>query len=150
MKGKQRCKILKELRQQIAAQNDIAYVTSECRHKGDCLGTCPKCESEVRYLERELEKRVRLGKAVTLVGLAAGITFASVGCTASDGFSKNSEVDGDMAAPSEIVSDSEECEDPENCSDDIMEPLGGDPVEWFEEEEDGETAGAPPTSDYLE
>ena len=69
-KGKRTCKILKEIRAQIAAENDIAFVTSECKHQGDCAGTCPKCEAEVRYLEKELEKRIRLGKAVTVAGLS--------------------------------------------------------------------------------
>ena len=59
MKGKKRCKILKEIRRQIAENNDIEFITSECKHQGDCLGTCPKCEAELRYLERELEKRQR-------------------------------------------------------------------------------------------
>lgn len=40
-RGKQTCKILKEIRRQIAEANDIEFVTSECRYKGDCLGTCP-------------------------------------------------------------------------------------------------------------
>ena len=56
-RGKQTCKILKEIRKQIAAENDIKLVIEECTYQGDCLGTCPKCEAEVRYLERELEKR---------------------------------------------------------------------------------------------
>ena len=43
--GKQTCKILKEIRKQIAEKNDIAFVTEECRHKGDCAGTCPACEA---------------------------------------------------------------------------------------------------------
>ncbi len=81
-KGKRTCKILKEIRAQIAAENDIAFVTSECKHQGDCAGTCPKCEAEVRYLERELEKRAKLGKAVTVAGLAAAITATSISATA--------------------------------------------------------------------
>lgn len=47
-KGKRTCKILKEIRRQIAEANDIEYVVEECQYKGDCLGTCPKCEAEVR------------------------------------------------------------------------------------------------------
>ena len=80
-KGKQTCKILKEIRKQIAAENDIELITSECTHKGDCAGTCPKCEAEVRYLERELEKRQRLGKAAVFAGmtLSTAITAASCG-----------------------------------------------------------------------
>lgn len=80
MKGKQRCKILKEIRRQIAENNDIEYVVSECKHQGDCLGTCPKCEAEVRYLERELERRRKLGMAVTVAGLAVMMTASSAAC----------------------------------------------------------------------
>ena len=78
--GKKRCKILKEIRRQIAVNNDTEFVTSECKHQGDCLGTCPKCEAEVRYLERELEKRMKLGKAVAVAGLAVALTTSTVGC----------------------------------------------------------------------
>ena len=84
MKGKQRCKILKEIRRQIAENNDIEYVVSECKHQGDCLGTCPKCEAEVRYLERELERRRKLGLAVTVAGLAVMMTASSVACNTAN------------------------------------------------------------------
>ena len=40
-KGKRTCKILKEIRRQIAEANDIEYVVEECQYKGDCLGTSP-------------------------------------------------------------------------------------------------------------
>lgn len=70
-RGKQTCRILKEIRRQIAEANDIEFVTSECRYKGDCLGTCPKCEAEVRYLEQQLRVRSLAGKAVALAGISA-------------------------------------------------------------------------------
>ena len=79
-KGKQTCKILKEIRKQIAAENDIDLVVSECTYQGDCLGTCPKCEAEVRYLERELEKRQRMGKAAVFAGMSLGTLFAATSC----------------------------------------------------------------------
>ena len=79
-KGKQTCKILKEIRKQIAAENDIELVVSECTYQGDCLGTCPKCEAEVRYLERELEKRQRMGKAAVFAGMSLGTLFAATSC----------------------------------------------------------------------
>ena len=72
-RGKQTCKILKEIRQQIAEANDIEFITSECQYQGDCLGTCPKCEAEVRYLEQQLERKRRVGKAIALFGLSTGI-----------------------------------------------------------------------------
>ena len=79
-KGKQTCKILKEIRKQIAAENDIKLVIEECTYHGDCLGTCPKCEAEVRYLERELEKRQRLGKAAIFAGMTIGTAITAASC----------------------------------------------------------------------
>ena len=76
-KGKQTCKILKEIRKQIATENDIKLVIEECTYQGDCIGTCPKCEEEVRYLERELEKRQRMGKAAIVAGLSVGLLGTS-------------------------------------------------------------------------
>ena len=70
-RGKQTCKILKEIRRQIAEANGIEFATSECRYKGDCLGTCPKCEAEVRYLEQQLRTRSLAGKAIALAGISA-------------------------------------------------------------------------------
>lgn len=79
-RGKQTCKILKEIRRQIAEANGIEFATSECRYKGDCLGTCPKCEAEVRYLEQQLCARSLAGKAIALAGISAGMILMS-GCS---------------------------------------------------------------------
>ena len=79
-RGKQTCKILKEICRQIAEANGIEFATSECRYKGDCLGTCPKCEAEVRYLEQQLRSRQRMGKAIALAGISAGMILMS-GCS---------------------------------------------------------------------
>jgi len=79
MTGKNKCKILKEIRHQIAADNDINLVVEECKYQGDCKGTCPRCEAELAYLEKELANRKKLGKAIAitataslLIGYAAG------------------------------------------------------------------------------
>lgn len=72
-RGKQTCRILKEIRRQIAEANDIEFITSECQYQGDCLGTCPKCEAEVRYLEQQLERKRIAGKAITVLGISAGL-----------------------------------------------------------------------------
>ena len=89
--GKKVCKILKEIRQQIADKNDIEYVTSECHFQGECQGTCPKCEAEVRYLETELNRRRQLGKAVTIAGISLGVAsaFSAYGSTKQDTFPQN-------------------------------------------------------------
>ena len=72
-RGKIICKTLKEVRKRVAKANDIAYSPTECHHEGDCAGTCPKCEAEVRYLEQQLQLRSQLGKAVAVVGVSLGL-----------------------------------------------------------------------------
>ena len=86
MNGKSKCKILKDIRRAIAEENDIAFVTSECKYQGDCSGTCPKCEAEVRYLEAELAKRQKAGKAVAVAGIAAALLATTTGCSIWDLF----------------------------------------------------------------
>ena len=82
--GKQTCKILKEIRRQIDKGNDIEFVTSECRYKGDCLEMCPKCEAEVQYLEQQLRSRQLMGKVVVLVRLSASmIAFSGYNSSSS-------------------------------------------------------------------
>ena len=49
-RGKYVCKTLKEIRKQVADANGIDYEPTECTHEGDCAGTCPRCEQEVRYI----------------------------------------------------------------------------------------------------
>ena len=72
--GKKICEHLKVVRKQIADANDIPYEITECPHQGPCAGTCPKCESELRYIENQLSLRRAAGKAVSLVGLSLGIS----------------------------------------------------------------------------
>ena len=95
MLGKAKCKILKEIRQKIADENDIPYVTRECTYQGDCSGTCPRCESELRYLERELEVRRNLGKQVAVTALCTGISLGTVACSLP-GNSSNGQLSGDV------------------------------------------------------
>lgn len=66
----------------MARENDIPLETRECTHEGDCRGTCPYCEAEVRYLEQELSKRRSLGKAVTVAGIAVSSMIMG-GCHSS-------------------------------------------------------------------
>lgn len=84
MNGKEKCKALKEIRQRIADTNDIPFAVSQCTHQGDCKGTCPKCEAELRYLEKELEIRRKLGKAVAVAGISAGLCTTLTACTPQD------------------------------------------------------------------
>lgn len=77
--GKNICKQLKEVRKRIAEENDIPLEIEECTYKGECRGTCPRCEAEVRYLENALADRLRLGKVATVAGLALGLASCGNG-----------------------------------------------------------------------
>ena len=80
VKGKSTCKTLKAIRRQIAEANDIKYEPRECHYEGPCLGTCPACEAEVRYLEQQLGLRRQLGRAVSVIGVSVGLLSA---CTSA-------------------------------------------------------------------
>ena len=78
--GKHICETLKGIRADIARANEIEYHPTECTHQGDCAGTCPACESEMRWLEHQLRLRQRLGKAVTIAGLSIGAGTLLTSC----------------------------------------------------------------------
>ena len=94
-KGKSICKVLKGIRKQVADANDIPYEPIECHHEGDCLGTCPACESEVSYIENQLDLRRKLGKAVVVVGLSTGL-LAMTGCNGCGGTGEKTVLGGEM------------------------------------------------------
>ena len=80
-RGKVICKELKEVRRKIAEENDIPLEIPECTYEGPCRGTCPRCESEVRFLENALADRLRLGTVATVAGLA--LTLGVTGSAAA-------------------------------------------------------------------
>ena len=72
-RGKAICKALKSVRKRIAEANEIDYQPRECHHEGECAGTCPACEAEMRYLERQISLRRCAGKAVVIAGLSMSL-----------------------------------------------------------------------------
>ena len=132
--GKEKCKILKQIRAEIAKNNDIEWMIDECEHKGNCTGTCPKCEAEVRELERKLEERKRLGKAVAVTGVAAGIALSVTGCmtTVTDGVPVQ-ETASETSAPETTDTETETETDTDTYGE-----LEGDPVELLGDVDGGE------------
>ena len=143
MKGKNKCKILKEIRQKIADENDIPYVTRECTYQGDCRGTCPKCEAELRYLEQELEKRRRLGKTVAVAAVAAGLSLSLAACTPGGSSGAGSGGDlGGVAVPSYTL--------PVPTDSNTERPLEGEPVELEGEETASTETEEPLVGEFIE
>ena len=116
-KGKSTCKLLKSIRQQIADANGISYQPKECHHKGDCAGTCPACEAEIRYLERELKASKGNGFGMKVAGIAAGICATVMPMTAAAQAVKsdstaNPPVQTTKKAPIKVVDLSDSCASP--------------------------------------
>ena len=61
---------MENVRKEIAESNGIVYLTSECTFEGECRGTCPKCDAEIRYLDNELQEKAVRGEKITLAGLS--------------------------------------------------------------------------------
>ena len=116
-KGKSTCKLLKDIRQQIADANGISYRPKECHYKGDCAGTCPTCEEEIRYLERELKARKGNGFGMKVAGIAAGICATVMPMTAAaqgvkSDSTANPPVQTAKKAPVKVVDLSDGCASP--------------------------------------
>ncbi len=117
VKGKSTCKLLKDIRQQIADANGLSYQPKECHYKGDCAGTCPACEEEIRYLERELKARKGNGFGMKVAGIAAGICATVMPITAAAQAVKsdsttNRPVHTAKKAPVKVVDLSDGCASP--------------------------------------
>ena len=117
VKGKSTCKLLKDIRQQIADANGISYQPKECHYEGDCAGTCPACEEEIRYLERELKVRKGNGFGMKVAGIAAGICATVMPMTAAAQAVKpdstaNPPVQTTKKAPIKVVDLSDSCASP--------------------------------------
>ena len=117
VKGKSTCKLLKDIRKQIADANGISYRPKECQHKGDCAGTCPACEEEIRYLEGELKARKGNGFGMKVAGIAAGVCATVMPMTAAAQAVKsdstaNPPVQTTKKAPIKVVDLSDSCASP--------------------------------------
>ena len=142
--GKEKCRILKKIRAEIAKHNEIEWVVSECQHQGDCKGTCPKCEQEVRELEAALARREALGKTVAVVGISASIALSVTGCVRNATGGEPISPPGGMTLPetTTVVTETETPAETDIVVDGEIEvPMQGDPVPdtwWVETETDTE------------
>jgi len=93
--GKPNCDFLKNIRLQIAEENNIPLIIDECTFEGNCKGTCPRCEAELHYLETQLVERSSLGKKILVAGLSLGLlTSTLISCEPYD-----PPLEGDIAPP---------------------------------------------------
>lgn len=69
MTGKEKCEFLRQIRKNIAEANNIVFLSAECYHEGDCKGTCPICDAEIRFLDAELNRKAGAGEKITISGM---------------------------------------------------------------------------------
>ncbi len=79
-RGKAICEALKDVRRKIARANGISYTPTECNHEGDCSGSCPTCEKEMRYIEHQLHLRRLAGQAIRVAGVSIGMAAIMSSC----------------------------------------------------------------------
>lgn len=69
--GKEKCEYLKSVRNGIAKNNNIPYVSAPCTNTDPCEGTCPACEAEAAALREMLKARRTGGNSLYLDGFDA-------------------------------------------------------------------------------
>ena len=126
-RGKKICNILRAIRKEVAEANQIAYQTDDCLFQGECLGTCPKCEAELRYLEHQLTLRKKTGKVIGIAGIASSLCVLSA-CQSSPSESQGgaepevsmveAKVEANVSLEGKIVKTEE------------VETLGRDSISW--------------------
>jgi TonB family protein len=96
MKGKQICSYLKSVRREVAAANGIDLEIPDCTFEGECPGTCPRCEAEVRQLEQALSHRQSLSQKVAIVGVAMGLAFSGMSVASAQNVNPQDSIDDEV------------------------------------------------------
>lgn len=89
------------------------------------MGTCPKCEDEVRYLEQQLRARSLAGKAIALAGISAGMIFMP-GCSGASSDKTSNALQGEPATAVELPAPADSVKKAEQAVENAEEPVGED------------------------
>lgn len=80
MTGKEKCELLKKIRKEIADRNGIEFEPAKCTLENPlCMGTCPRCDAEIEYLDAELNRKVQMGEKITVAGLSPKVLHQETG-----------------------------------------------------------------------
>lgn len=109
---KEKCKELKKVRAQIAADLGIDLKQAECTYEGYCSGTCPKCKSEEMKLNLAIMKQqmesADMKRKVAAAGLTTAAALSLSGCNAAEPYM----LEGVAPAPTETMEVTEGLPDP--------------------------------------
>lgn len=96
MTHKQKCKKMKAIRKSIADRIGVDLHQSECTYKGECSGTCPRCEQEEKTLNRALLK-----STAAVAGLAMS-AISLAGCGSVDDLTAENKAAGGKTSQTDI------------------------------------------------
>lgn len=126
-KNKIRCKSLKEVRYNMAAELGIKMERRECPYEGFCTGTCPACQAEEKMLNEAIKKQKRVAnqwkKKTALAGILAASTITMTACN----WFENKDIGG---KPNDRIEDINGV-----ISEDLSNDISGD-MEWIGDEEE--------------
>lgn len=75
--GKEKCRILRRIREEITALSGSTLPPHDCPHTGDCPGTCARCESELKTLNQNLRENGGIRTPLISTGLSECISSFS-------------------------------------------------------------------------
>lgn len=64
--GREKCELMKKIRDEIALLNDIECHSEECNSTEDCQGHCPQCDAEIKQLDAAINQKIRNGEPVSV------------------------------------------------------------------------------------
>lgn len=81
MTGKEKCELLKKMRKEIADRNGIEFEPAKCTLENPlCIGTCPRCDVEIQYLDAELNRKAQRGEKIVVAGISPKIMHEEGKC----------------------------------------------------------------------
>lgn len=100
--GRKICDVLKEIRKKVANEGNLELNQKECKYKGECSGTCPACEAELRKINQTFNHK----KLLAMAGCAT-MVLPMTACT--NGV-KTDDIQGDFEYTEEILVAEDETE----------------------------------------
>ena len=94
MDHKEKCKVLKGVRKQIADKLGIDLHQTECTYEGECSGTCPKCAKEEKTLNKALLSGAVIASSIALCACNVTADVDNTDKSDKDKSSKKSESKG--------------------------------------------------------
>ncbi len=101
--GRRVCDVLKEIRNKIAKEGNLKLNQKECKFKGECSGTCPTCETELKKINETFDHKKLLSIA-GCIGMALPMTACSTDIPKTD------ELQGDVIYEEDILIAKDETE----------------------------------------